>query len=275
MTIGNLSSKIRQVPLMRSIIMVALVPIPIKNRNNLQMLLNQQRQTNQEVLNKELQWVLQPLTFKQNSTAKSGHYNILCADDNFRRSKPVSAAWLEDCPEHCDIHQLERHVCLWCECPKNELGDYVHPDKQHPRRDHNLSRMIIDANTKVADAEPLSGHVHWGFNVFRNIPCIVSNLPNPDLHYTMQIGMPDHLQKWIFHSKKQYERLDKHNAIRLSVAACHDLTLKNTSDEKVSQWNAKEMRGGTCLELLPGLYPREAPLSVLYSIAQLSAPWHC
>jgi len=33
MTIGNLSSKIRQMPSTDSIVMVALLPIPIKNRN--------------------------------------------------------------------------------------------------------------------------------------------------------------------------------------------------------------------------------------------------
>jgi len=32
-TIGNLSSMIRQIPLMHSMVMVALLPIPIKNRN--------------------------------------------------------------------------------------------------------------------------------------------------------------------------------------------------------------------------------------------------
>jgi hypothetical protein len=28
----------------------------------------------------------------------------------------------------------------------------------------------------------------------------------------MQIGMLDHLQKWIFHFMKMHERLDKYNA---------------------------------------------------------------
>jgi len=66
---------------------------------------------------------------------------------------------------------------------------------QHPRRDHNLYRMHSDAITKAADAKLSSRHVHRGFNVFRHIPCIVSDLPKPDLLHTMQIGMLDHLQK--------------------------------------------------------------------------------
>jgi hypothetical protein len=57
----------------------------------------------------------------------------------------------------------------------------------------------------------------------------------------MQIGMLDHLQKWIFHFMKMQERVDKYNAIWLSVPAYHVLTPKNTSYEEVSQLNGKEM----------------------------------
>jgi hypothetical protein len=85
----------------------------------------------------------------------------------------------------------------------------VHPDKEHPRRDHNLYKTLSDATTKAADAELSLRHVHRGFNVFRQIPCTVSDLPKPDLHHTMQIGMLDHRQKSIFHFMKTHERFDK------------------------------------------------------------------
>ena len=153
--------------------------------------------------------VFHPLTFEQNPCGESCYYNVLCADGNFRRCKPVLAAWVADCPEYSDLHHLERHVCFWCECPKNKLGDYVPPDKEYPRRDHNLYRSLGDANTKEADAELLSCHVHWRFNVFWHISCIVSDLLKPDLLDTMQIGLLHHLQKWIFHFMKTHERLDK------------------------------------------------------------------
>jgi len=100
MTIGNLSSKIRQIPSTHSVVMVALLPIPIKNRNIPRNRLDEQWQTNREVLNEVLRRVLHPLTFKQNPSAESGYYNVLCADCNFRRCKPVLAAWLADCPEY-------------------------------------------------------------------------------------------------------------------------------------------------------------------------------
>jgi len=78
--------------------------------------------------------------------------------------------------------------------------------------------------------------------VFQHIPSIVSDLPKPDLLHTMQIGMLEHLQKWIFNFMKTHEQLDKYNAIWLSVRAYHDLTPKNESYEEVSQWNGKEMK---------------------------------
>jgi len=166
MTIGNLSSKLCQMPLTHSVVMVALRPIPVRNRNIPPKQLDGLRPTNRKGLNDVLQRVLHPLTFVQNPSAESGYYNVLCADGNFRRCKPVLAAWLADCPEYSGLHHLERHVCFWCECPKYELGDHVPPDKQHPWWDHNLYRTLNNAKTKVADAELLSRHVHRGFTAF-------------------------------------------------------------------------------------------------------------
>jgi len=54
MTIGNLSSKICQMPSTHSVVMVALLPIPTKNCNIPQKRLDEQRQTNGEVLNEVL-----------------------------------------------------------------------------------------------------------------------------------------------------------------------------------------------------------------------------
>jgi len=121
MTIGNLSSKLRQMPSTHSIVIVTLLPIPIKNRNIPHKRLDEQRKTNREVLKEVLRWLLHPPTFKQNPSAESVYCNILCVDGNFRRCKPVLAAWLADCPEYSDLHHLKRHVCFWCECLKKNL----------------------------------------------------------------------------------------------------------------------------------------------------------
>jgi len=253
-------------PSMHSVVMVALLPIPIKNRNIPQKRLDDQRHTNREVQNEVLRRVLQPLTFKHNPSTESGYYNVLCADGNFRRCTPVLAAWLTDCPEYSDLHHLEQHVCFWYECPKNKLGHYVPPDRPYPGRYHNLYRTLSDANTKAADAELSSRHVHQGFNMFRHVPCIVSDLPKPVLLHKKQIGMLDHIRKWIFHFMKTHERLNMYNAIWLSVPAYNDLTPKTKSYEEVSQWNRKERKEmsryllGVVTQLLRGGSPAQRPI---------------
>jgi hypothetical protein len=106
MTIGNLSSKLCQMPSTNSIVMVALLQIRIKNSNIPQKHLDKQRQTNREVLNEVLRPVPHPLTFEQNASADSRYYNVFRADGNFRCCKPVLVAWLADCLQYSDLHHL-------------------------------------------------------------------------------------------------------------------------------------------------------------------------
>jgi len=146
--------------------MVTSLPNPIKNRRILQMQLDEQRHPNSEVLNDVLQQVLQCLIFKFNPSTKSRHYNILWADGNFRHCKPVIAALCADYPKYSDQHHLKWQVCFVYDCPQNIFGDDVPPDKQHPSQNHNLYRILSNANTKEADANLLSHNVHQGSNVF-------------------------------------------------------------------------------------------------------------
>jgi hypothetical protein len=99
-------------PTAHNVVMVALLQIPITNRNVPQKRLEEQWQSNREMLNEVLRSVLQLITCKLNPSTESAYYNVLCADGNFRRCKPVLAARLADCPEYCDQHHLEEHVCL-------------------------------------------------------------------------------------------------------------------------------------------------------------------
>jgi len=128
------------------------------------------------------------------------------------------------------------------------------------------SAMLSDANTKAANTGLSSHHVHPVFSLFRCIPCIVCDFPKPDLLHPMQMGMPDHLQKWIFHFVKTNEQLYKYNAIWLSVAAYHDLTPKNKSNAEVSEWNGKEMKEmsryllGAVTQSLQGGSPAQRPI---------------
>jgi hypothetical protein len=70
----------------------------------------------------------------------------------------------------------------------------------------------------------------------------MSDLPKPDRLHTMQNGMVYHHQKRIFRLMKMHKRLDKDNAIWLSVPPYYDITPNNKSCEEASQWNGKEMK---------------------------------
>jgi len=82
----------------------------------------------------------------------------------------------------------------------------------------------------------------------------------------MQIGMLDHLQKWIFHCIRTHKRLDMYNAIWSSVPAYYDLTPKNKSYGEVSQWNGKELKEmsryllGVVTRSLRGGNPTQLPI---------------
>jgi len=71
MTIGNLSSKIRQMPSTHSVVMVALLPIPTNNCYLPQKMLDKQRHTNRQVLKEVLWCVFKPLTFTQTPGTES------------------------------------------------------------------------------------------------------------------------------------------------------------------------------------------------------------
>ena len=154
----------------------------------------------------------------------------------------MSAAWLADCTEYSNLHALELHVCVSCEYPKNEVGNYIPPAKQHCRWDHNLYRMYCDANTKAANAGLSSRHVYPLYIICQRISCIRSSLPKSNPLHTLEFSMLDHLQLWIFHFLKTHKRLDKYNGICLSVPAEPDVTQENQSTEEVFQCNGKEMK---------------------------------
>jgi len=89
----------------------------------------------------------------------------------------------------------------------------------------------------AADAELSSRHIPQRFNVFQHIPCVINNLPKPDLLHTMQTHILGHPYMWIFQVMKLHTWLDKYIAITLFMPAYLKLTKRNTSYEEVSQWN--------------------------------------
>ena len=235
MTVGNLSASARMAPAMHSVLLVALLPIPIKMRDISASLYNAQKEHNRMVLQYVLRHFLSPLM-----DADKRVFYAKCADGHFRHCVASPAAWIADYPEHRDLHNLKNGLCYWCECPQPEMGDL--PTQQHPPRDHVKYRALSEANT-TAGKVGLSGvGVHHGFNVFWDLDCVVSDLPKPDLLHTMQLGMLKHLLGWLQDFLKQHNRLEAFNNIWLSVPAYLDMTRPRRAYGEVSSWQGKEIK---------------------------------
>jgi hypothetical protein len=109
---GPIYIVLMQMRSMHSMVMVALLPIPIMDHNIRQLWLAEQWQTNRGVLNTILHQILQPLTCYQMLCADTGCSNVLYADGNFSCCKLVLTGWLAEYPEYSNLHDLEWHVCF-------------------------------------------------------------------------------------------------------------------------------------------------------------------
>lgn len=238
MTIGNLSAEARMKHSLHSVVLVALLPIPIKMRDIPLGRRNAQRERNRMVSQHVLHHVMKPIL-----NPESRRFHARCADGNFRRCYATIAAWMADYPEHRDLHNLKNGVCYWCECPPNEMGDLPkRQEERHQLRDHNAYRVLSDENTRQSITQLKERNVNAGFNILWYLDCIVCDLPKPDLLHTMQIGMLKHLLAWLHEFLKQYKRLERFNDIWLSVPAYLDMSKPKRAYEEVSRWNGGEIK---------------------------------
>jgi hypothetical protein len=256
-------------------IRVTLLLSPIKDRNDTQVLLNEQQQTNWEEQNEVLVQVYKPITDKHHPSGKSKYCKGLFADGNIRLCKGL-AAWVADGSKCSNVHLLDWCVSSWGEYPQKEIGQYHTPHKQCLQTDHNRYRMISDAMTKSVEVRHMMHHVLYEFNIFQHIPCIGILLPMSEFLNTMLIRMLHHLQNWIFNLIKKQKRLKEYNAIWWFVPVYHNLVSTNQAYEAVSQWIGKEIKQMShCLvELYPSLGEAEALLSIEYLIVQFSTCRH-
>jgi hypothetical protein len=235
MTIGNLSTTVRMAPSHHGILLIALLPIPIKMRDVPMSVYNTQKEHNRMIQQHVLRHVLEPL-MDENSRV----FYARCADSYFRRCVASPAAWIADYPEHRDLHNIKNGICYWCECPHEEMGEF--PVEPYERRDHALYKILSDTNTPAAKARLTRHGVHQGSNVLWHLDCVVSDLPKPDLLHTIQLGMLKHLLGWLQDFLKQHKRLEVFNNIWLSVPPYLDMAQPQKAYGEVSSWQGKEIK---------------------------------
>jgi len=186
-TIGNLSSTICHIPSTQTDIIVTLLLSTITDCNDTKKWLDEQRQTNSEELKEVLHQVHLPITDKHHPRFKSRYCKGHFTHCNFWGWKLVIAVLIADCSEYSDVHLFEWRSYICCESPLNKHEDYVPPDKQCPRQDHNHDSMHGNTYNKPRHGNFSSGNVHWEFTTFQLIHCNVTNRPKPDFLTTMLI----------------------------------------------------------------------------------------
>ncbi|KAF8241308.1 hypothetical protein K440DRAFT_573449, partial [Wilcoxina mikolae CBS 423.85] len=105
MTISNLSATPRMTHTMYSVLIVALLPIPVKMHDVPLKRRNAQREQKQMICQNMQQYVVQPLLNSETRTFYS-----LFANGNFRRCYSSLAAWIANYTEHRDLHNIKNGV---------------------------------------------------------------------------------------------------------------------------------------------------------------------
>jgi hypothetical protein len=129
MTIGNLRSSVRMKPTMHSVVLVALLPQPLKARDVPLAQKNKQKKQNRLIQQTVLDFLLQPL-----SNPVDSEFVALCSDDRRRSCHAVLSGWIADYPEHVFLQGCGYGLCPQCEVGRNELGQLQ--DTPPRQRDH-------------------------------------------------------------------------------------------------------------------------------------------
>jgi len=115
-TLRNHPSGRRNSPTSMAVLLLALLPIPLKLSKSSKAD-QQQRQINADTLRDVFELIFAPLQ-------DLGHerVSIDCADGKVRRCFPILAVWIADHMENVALHGIKSNVCPRCEVPAVELG---------------------------------------------------------------------------------------------------------------------------------------------------------
>jgi len=277
MPIGNPSSKSNQMPSMHSVVIVALLPIPINNRNISEMRLDEQRHTNRGVLNAVLRSVLQTLPIRQHPSAERGCYNVLCADGNFRHCKPVLQHGLHMAPCIATWISTSSMSIFRASVQRTNLQIMSLLISNTPSR----ITTYTECSVMPTPRQPMLNSRHAMFT--ENSTCFdiflvlwVTSL-NPTSSIQCRSACMTTSRSWFStswrHTNGSTSKMQSGYLCLLATTShqkiCHIRKFLHGMGRKWRRW------ASTCLELLPSLYEAEAPLSVPYSIAQLCAHGHC
>jgi hypothetical protein len=154
MTIGNIHSTVRMKPTMHSVVLVALLPQPLKARDVPLSHKNKQKKHNRLIQQTVLDYLLQPL-----SNAQDWQFDAFCSDENWRRCHAVLSGWIGDYPEHVFLQGCGYGNCPHCEVSKDDLGQL--PETPPPLRDHRAYETLYRVAATVPGVGDESDGIEW------------------------------------------------------------------------------------------------------------------
>ena len=241
MSLGNISSQVRNKPSYHAWIPIAFLPKePMRVERHASISLAAQGIEARQSYHDILAGILKPIT----QQGSEGH-EMFCADECVRKCYPVLSAWLADHEENALIHSIKNNVCPTCTCPNNKLGDWSSDDMNtsYPKRDPRVYIELTARQPPVKEIELNRHGIKRIRSVLWQIPNVRSTeIVRADLLHNVYLGILKHLMTWIEAFLKRHRRQDRFNDIWETLPPYPDFIKPTTSYSQISQWQGKEMR---------------------------------
>ena len=232
------------------ILLLALLPLPLKLTGDSGRADEAQRQTKADALRAVFDLVLAPLQeVVQEGTVMD------CADGETRLCFHIFSGWIADHAEHAALHGIGSQSCPKCEVLSKELGG--NPRKIYESRDYTLywekEREQESGEACIAEYFQQVG-VKIGRNVFTELYRVnPADLHKPDLSHNIYLGLFKHMMDWVEGFLKKHKRQQAFNDIWKEIAPCPGLSVPKKAYREVRQWQGKEMRTlGRCISAVSG-----------------------
>lgn len=245
LSIGNLSSNIRNKPSLGGYTIIGFIPVPPKIAKLKDKEAEAYRDFKVRMLQEVICSILNGFYSEDNAT-----FTAFCADGNFRRCFPKLVGWMGDYPEHIKIQGLKYGQCFWCEADRDTFGDEIAIRRQQrvKRRDHveyQCQYSDLDGSGReyllAANVLPMYNPL-WNLQGPLKLCKNIADIPKPDILHTIHLGVIQHLANWLMLYFKEVGCLGIFNAACRSVPAYLTEPAVKTTYDDVKNWAGKDIQ---------------------------------
>ncbi|KAF8460148.1 hypothetical protein BDZ91DRAFT_785483 [Kalaharituber pfeilii] len=232
MSIGNITSSVRNTPSMHAWIPIAMPPtIPKRVNRIVGYSIGTQEEESLQVIHDILTHILHPLT---DMKCQKG-IEMICADEQVRLCFPRLCCWLADHMENAILHGIYQTVCISCTVPAKALGN----GDKYPDCDH---QKYADAY-KNSDTKGLhSDGVKFVNNALWTLLIAPPDLVRGDLLHNIYLGILEHMMGWIQEFLTHHNQLVAFDFIWKRLPPYPSFNPPGKAYRSITQWTSKELR---------------------------------